>query len=70
MTLDEAIEHLEEKLTEDNFGCDECRKKYLELQEWLEELRESRKVIKVIQQQLLNPYISPLCNGKMGTNYD
>lgn len=68
MTLNEAIEHLEEKLQEDNFPCEECRKEHLELQEWLEELREARKVIKSIQEQLLNPYICALNKGKMGVD--
>lgn len=70
MTLDEAIEHLEEKLQNENFPCEECRKEHLELQEWLEELRESRKVIKVIQEQLLNSSICVLNNPQMGVDYD
>ncbi|NFO56357.1 hypothetical protein FDB39_05585 [Clostridium botulinum] len=70
MTLDEAIEHLEEKLQEENFPCEECRKEHLELQEWLEELRESRKVIKAIQEQLLNPNVCVLCKAKIGMDCD
>lgn len=70
MTLNEAIEHLEEKLQEDNFSCEECRKEHLELQEWLEELRESRKVIKAIQEQLLNSYVCVLNKPVMGVDCD
>mgnify|MGYP001075500151 CR=1 FL=1 len=70
MTLEEAIEHLEEKLQNENFPCEECRKEYLELKEWLEELRESRKVIKAIQEQLLNPSTCVLSKAKMGVDYD
>lgn len=70
MTLDQGIQHLEEKLQQDSFQCEECRKEHVELLEWLKELRESRKVIRVIQEQLLNSNVSPLCDGRMGTNCD
>jgi hypothetical protein len=29
MTLDEAIEHLQDKLNENNWSCEECRKEHL-----------------------------------------
>lgn len=43
MTLDEAITHLEEKLSEDNFGCVECKNEHEQLLSWLLELKELRK---------------------------
>lgn len=70
MKLSEAIEHLEEKLQQDDFPCEECRKEHLDLLEWLEELRESRKVIKSIQEQLLNSSVCVLNKPKIGLNCD
>jgi len=31
MTLDEAIEHLQDKFEEDNWSCEECRQEHLQL---------------------------------------
>lgn len=44
MTLDEAIEHLQDKLNENNWSCEECRKEHLQLCLWLIELRERREI--------------------------
>lgn len=70
MKLSEEIDHLEGKLQQDEFPCEECRKEHLELLEWLEELRESRKIIKSIQEQLLNPSICVLSKSEIGIDYD
>ena len=43
MTLQEAIEHLEEKLAEDNWSCKECKKEHEQLLEWLIELKNWRE---------------------------
>lgn len=44
MTLDEAIEHLEETLNSQDhqWSCAECRSEHEQLLEWLKELRELR----------------------------
>lgn len=42
MTLDEAIEHCEEKAK----GCDSCSKEHKQLAEWLRELKVFRKIFK------------------------
>ena len=39
MTLDEAIEHAEERAHQD---CTECVKEHAQLAEWLRELKERR----------------------------
>lgn len=44
MTLDEAIEHCNNKVKE--LGCTECGKEHKQLAEWLEELKLSREVNK------------------------
>lgn len=43
MTLDEAIAHLKEMLSDHDFGCAECRAEHEQLLAWLEELRERRR---------------------------
>lgn len=42
MTLDEAIEHLEESLQDESrkWTCEECKNEHIQLLEWLKELRE------------------------------
>ena len=42
MTLDEAIEHCEEKAK----GCDSCSKEHKQLADWLRELKVFRKIFK------------------------
>lgn len=44
MSLDEAIEHLEETLTniDHKWSCDECKSKHEQLLEWLIELKQRR----------------------------
>lgn len=42
MTLDEAIEHCEEKAK----GCDSCSKEHKQLANWLRELKVFRKIFK------------------------
>ena len=43
MTLDEAIIHLEEMLSDNNREwCDECRREHEQLLEWLRELKVLR----------------------------
>ena len=42
MTLGEAIEHVGDKISNDDFHCKEWIKEHLDLLEWLEELRDSR----------------------------
>lgn len=44
MTLDEAIEHLQDKLNEDSWSCEECHQEHLQLWLWLIELRERREI--------------------------
>lgn len=48
MTLQEAIEHLEEKLAEDNWSCKECKKEHEQLLEWLIELKNWREINSLI----------------------
>ena len=44
MTLDEAIEHLNETLnsTDRMWSCDSCRREHEQLRNWLIELREMK----------------------------
>lgn len=44
MSLDEAIEHLEETLTniDHKWSCDECKSEHEQLLEWLIELKQRR----------------------------
>ena len=44
MTLDETIEHLQDKFDEDNWSCEEYRQEHLQLLYWLMELRERREI--------------------------
>ena len=46
MTLDEAIEHLEETLADDNhkWSCAECRSEHKQLLGWLKELKLRREL--------------------------
>lgn len=46
MTLEEAIKHLEETLSDNNreWDCDECRREHEQLLEWLRELQYLRGV--------------------------
>lgn len=43
MTLDEAIEHLEDSLKNKEFSCEECKDKHRQLLEWLKELKSYKK---------------------------
>lgn len=45
MTLDEAIEHAEERAC----GNDQCAKDYAQLSDWLRELREARLTIDILK---------------------
>ena len=39
MTLDEAIEHLEDSIKNKEFSCESCKEEHKQLLEWLKELR-------------------------------
>lgn len=41
-TLDEAIQHLNELLADNDFGCDECMREHQELLLMLQELKQLR----------------------------
>lgn len=44
MKLKEAVQHLDEILSEDKWSdCDECKKEHIQLRKWLVELQERRK---------------------------
>lgn len=43
MSLDEAIEHLDEKILE--LSCENCRREHEQLRDWLVELKEKRNLI-------------------------
>lgn len=43
MTLDEAIEHLEDSLKNKEFSCESCREDHEQLLEWLKELKTHRE---------------------------
>ena len=43
MSLQEAIDHLKEKLSDGEFNCDECKNQHKQLLGWLEELQARRK---------------------------
>lgn len=47
MTLNEAIEHLEETLKDDNhkWSCDECKQEHEQLLHWLMELQLLKRTI-------------------------
>lgn len=51
MSLDEAIQHLEEILVDENheWSCETCRAEHRQLLEWLKELRERRSVAREIE---------------------
>lgn len=42
MTLEEAILHLQEKISSNKWDCENCREEHMQLLEWLKELRERR----------------------------
>jgi hypothetical protein len=44
LTLEEAIAHLEESLSDNSheWGCEECKNEHVQLLGWLNELRERR----------------------------
>lgn len=47
MTLDEAIDHLKESLADPgHFSCAECAEQHVQLLSWLEELKDSRQIIR------------------------
>lgn len=44
MSLDEAIQHLNEVLSSDKvWSCEEYKRDHIQLREWLKELREYRR---------------------------
>lgn len=47
MNLDEAIEHLKEKLDKDSFDCVECKNEHEQLLKWLLELKQYRERNKI-----------------------
>lgn len=47
MSLDEAIEHLKEKLDKDSFDCVECKNEHEQLLKWLLELKQYRERNKI-----------------------
>lgn len=50
MTLQEAIDHLKDTLSDNDhkWNCDKCREEHEQLLEWLIELQKYRKVAKEI----------------------
>lgn len=42
MSLDEAIKHLEDILTNNGWECEECKQEHIQFKEWLMELRDVR----------------------------
>lgn len=45
MTLDEAIEHLDETLSDENkeWACEDCKNEHKQLRQWLCELRDLKQ---------------------------
>lgn len=43
MTLDEAIEHLEDFIKNKEFSCESCKEEHKQLLEWLKELRNLKE---------------------------
>ena len=43
MTLDEAIEHLEDSIKNKEFSCESCKEEHKQLLEWLKELRNLKE---------------------------
>lgn len=43
MTLDEAIEHLEDSIKNKEFSCESCKEEHEQLLEWLKELRNLKE---------------------------
>ena len=50
MTLDEAIEHLEDSIKNKEFSCESCKEEHKQLLEWLKELRNLKEKKKTVQQ--------------------
>ena len=50
MTLDEAIEHLENSIKNKEFSCESCKEEHKQLLGWLKELRNLKKKKKTVQQ--------------------
>ena len=50
MTLDEAIEHLEDSIENKEFSCESCKEEHKQLLEWLKELRNLKEKKKTVQQ--------------------
>ena len=46
MTLEEAIDHLQESLNNKEWDCQECRQEHEQLLEWLIELEQFRNFLK------------------------
>lgn len=49
MTLEEAIDHLQESLINKEWDCQECRQEHEQLLEWLIELEQFRNINKHFQ---------------------
>ena len=43
MTLDEAIEHLEDSIKNKEFSCESCKEEHKQLLVWLKELRNLKE---------------------------
>ena len=43
MTLDEAIEHLEDSIKNKEFSCESCKEEHKQLLGWLKELRNLKE---------------------------
>lgn len=50
MTLDEAIEHLEDSIKNKEFSCESCKEEHKQLLKWLKELRNLKEKKKTVQQ--------------------
>ena len=50
MTLDEAIKHLEETLSDKShkWSCESCKQEHEQLLEWLKELKATRHTISLL----------------------
>ena len=46
MTLEEAIQHLEESLNDKEWSCESCKMEHEQLLKWLKELRRFREYAK------------------------
>ena len=57
MTLDEAIQHIEDMLSNGNdFGCDKCKEEHIQLLGWLKELRDRRNTKVDVEKSISQMY--------------